>query len=719
MQRRGSRPCSTAMSIPAFSNGAPLVRSSFCSKTLLGGRCSVRLEPTTVISRRRPRFTTPRASVVDGGPGPSEDGEGLSEDADASSAAADEESAFVLEQDDAVPSEEDSTFILEEDSADIAFARGRPVRAKAVSVGDAALVGVITAIVYGLASTTRRLMFSSTPYTALVIDTSLSVLPSYAIQSLTRMLAGYVVSLVFSLVYAYVAFRVKFAAQALMLGIDVLQSIPLLSFLPGVVLGLIALFPAGARIGVELAAVLLLFTSMAWNMLLGFYQSLSGIPHDLQDVAKTFRLTPWKRFWVLEMPAGAIGLVWNSIISVAGGWFFLISIESFELGNRDFRLPGLGSYLAAAAEAGNYSAIAAALGVIVAIIIVIDFCVWRPLLAWSSKFKYGGGSSDAPKSFVFNVITRSPLLRSVARSFFIPAWESFVSLDFSRRRLSSTPKADVDLVPSPIAQASEKRLGSAILWGTRRGLKAVSTVLPWIAQAVFFSAVAVGCYRAGAVMRIIPAKQWMMLMTGAACTFGRVCAALALSLMWTVPVGIAIGRNPKLAERVQPIVQIAASVPATAVFPVCLAFLAQLGGGLQIGSVALMTLGTMWYVLVNVIAGTQAIPAELFDVDAVYGAGWVRRWRTLILPGIFPYLITGVVTAVGGAWNASIVSEYVVFRGGVMQTHGLGALISEAAASGNYALLLAGTVVMSVLVLLTNRFVWGPLQRLSETKYRI
>jgi NitT/TauT family transport system permease protein len=192
-------------------------------------------------------------------------------------------------------------------------------------------------------------------------------------------------------------------------------------------------------------------------------------------------------------------------------------------------------------------------------------------------------------------------------------------------------------------------------------------------------------------------------------------------LMWAVPVGIAIGRNPALAARVQPIVQIAASVPATALFPFVLISLAKLGGGLEIGSIALMTLGTMWYVLFNVIAGAQAIPAELFEVDSVYnrGGGWVRRWRTLVLPGIFPYLITGIVTAVGGAWNASIVSEYVVFRGGVMKAHGLGALISEAAACGNYPLLLAGTVVMSVLVLLTNRFVWGPLYRLAETKYRI
>jgi NitT/TauT family transport system permease protein len=708
------------------SGSAFLPRARTAPSTLHGAglrrRCRPRAGSGAPVPLTKRRCNTVRASATSGN-GSADAGDAAADDGDASASAADDEATFVLEEDDAA-SDEDATFVCEEDVTDAVLARGKPVRAPSIGVADAALVGVIMAVVYGLAATTRRFMFSSTPYTSLVIDTSLRVLPSYALQSLTRMLAGYVVSLVFSLGYAYVAFRVKFAAQALMLAIDVLQSIPLLSFLPGVVLGLIALFPAGARVGVELAAVLLLFTSMAWNMLLGFYQSLSGIPNDLQDVAQSFRLTPWKRFWVLELPAGGIGLIWNSIISVAGGWFFLISIESFELGNRDFRLPGLGSFLAAAAEAGDYAAIAAALAVIIAIIVVIDFCVWRPLLTWSSKFKHGGGGSsgDTPKSLVFNLLTRSLLVRSFSRNVFMPAWESFVSLDLPRmpRRRPASAAAG-GRRPPPLSPETQV-LHLVGRWGVhaaRRALGIVLVALPSVARLLFYIAVGVGSWRAGNVMRFIPRAQWATLMTGAACTFGRVCAALALSLLWTVPVGISIGRNPELAERVQPIVQIAASVPATAIFPVFLASLARLGGGLEVGSVALMTLGTMWYVLVNVIAGTQAIPAELFDVDAVYGRGWVRRWRTLILPGIFPYLVTGVVTAVGGAWNASIVSEYVVFRGGVMQTHGLGALISEAAAGGDYPLLLAGTVVMSVLVLLTNRFVWGPLQRLSETKYRI
>lgn len=643
--------------------------------------------------------------------------------------------------------EEEDTFVLEEELvASATEDEKRVIWSKLPNPGalfetsyptDVLIVLVIVAIVYGLVVTTGSL-FSSAPYSLLTIDTSLNVLPWYAAQSLTRMIAGYTVSLFFSMMYAYIAYRVKFAAKILMLAIDVLQSIPLLSFLPGVVLGLISIFP-GARIGVELAAVLLLFTSMAWNMLLGFYQSLCCIPKDLLDVAKAFQLSPWKRFWTLELPAGAIGLVWNSVISVAGGWFFLISIESFELGNRDFKLPGIGSFLAMAAETSNYSAIFSGLLVIIAIIVVIDFLIWRPLIAWSAKFTYGSSQSeeDRPRSAVLNALQKSTLVRSIHSGVVAPAWEKFVNYSFENRftsRLSSSQN-NVDFVSSSngvVDTISEKNIRThsslPILTILRRFIctatNIISPVLSKVIPPLIFSSVSIGVgysvWQSAGLVRTIPFETWVSIGTAALSTFGRVVVALSLSLLWTVPAGVSIGRNPKLSASIQPIVQVAASVPATALFPFVLLFLARLGGGLQIGSIALMMLGTMWYVLFNVIAGAQSIPSELFEVDSVYNKeGRIKRWRTLILPGIFPYLITGIVTAVGGAWNASIVSEYVVFQGGVMKTHGLGSLISEAAATGNYALLLAGTVVMSVLVLLTNKFVWGPLYRLAETKYRI
>lgn len=610
-------------------------------------------------------------------------------------------------------------------------------------VGDVLLAATLLAVSYGLVWTSAR-VFSASPYAALTISTSLSVLPWYAAQSLTRMVIGYVVSLLFSVGYAYTAYRVPLAAQALMLVIDVLQSIPLLSFLPAVVLGLIALFP-GTRLGVELAAVLLLFTSMAWNMVLGFYQSLCGIPRDLVEVATVLKMSGWKRFWVLEAPAGVIGLVWNSIMSVAGGWFFLISIESFTLGNRDFRLPGLGSFLAVAAEAADYRAIGAGLAVVVALVVAVDFLVWRPLIAWSSKFNYGGGGGQASgRSAVLSGLRRSGLVRTARERVLGPAWHSFVHLGSGGPAGAGAKSPTLAAVAAAATSRSPPTFSPATATGgggsaaaaavavpappARRGLSlppGVGKSATWLVRASFVAIVAAAAVAASVALFALPLATWGTLLTGAVLTFARVLAALALSLAWTVPVGVAIGRDPKLAARVQPLVQIAASVPATALFPFLLVGLAKMGGGLGVASILLMLLGTMWYVLFNVIAGAQAIPGELFEVDAVYGkdaSGWqrrVKRWRTLILPGIFPYLMTGVVTAVGGAWNASIVSEYVVFRGGVMSTRGLGATISAAASSGEYGVLLGGTALMAGMVLATNRLVWSPLIRMANDKYKL
>lgn len=598
-----------------------------------------------------------------------------------------------------------------------------------LTLTDVALVLCVVCVVYGLVVTTSNL-FSTTPYSSLSIQTSLSLLPSYAAQSLTRMTAAYLISLLFSISYAYLAYRFRFAASTLILLIDILQSIPLLSFLPGVVLALIAIFP-GARIGVELAAVFLLVTSMAWNLLLGFYQVLLGLPSDLHDVASAFQLSPWKRFWTLELPAGATSLVWNSVLSVAGGWFFLISIESFQLGARDFKLPGLGSFLAAAAEAADYPAICAALAVIVAIIVAVDFAVWRPLMAWTAKFNHSataaGTTEDRPKSIVLNALQKSSLVRAIHTTFIAPAWDDFVNLRY-RNPLTGSLLFNSSPLSTTSSTSAITQQQQHPVHTLRRAVCAVTSNVPHaLALALPFAAwpvLAVTAYAASTMVRTLSPQSWLLIGTSALATFARVLIALSLSLLWTIPAGVAIGRSPALARTVQPLVQVAASIPATALFPFVLLFLARLGGGLHAGSVALMMLGTMWYILFNVIAGAQAIPSELFDVDRVYtsDAGWKAKWttwRSLILPGVFPYLVTGVVTAVGGAWNASIVSEYVIFHGQILKTNGLGALISSAAAAGDYPLLLASTVVMSLLVLLTNKLVWAPLYNLAETKYRI
>lgn len=535
--------------------------------------------------------------------------------------------------------------------------------------------------------------FSGEYHQNLPIDTDLSVLPAYTAQTLLRMTVAYTISLIFTLIYAYTAYRFTLAATILIPLLDILQSIPVLSFLPGVVLALITLFP-GQRIGIELAAILLIFTGMTWNMTFSFYQSLCSIPRELKEAAKVYRLSGWERFWTLELPSGAIGLVWNSVMSVAGGWFFLIAIESFTLGDKSFQLPGLGSYLATAANQGNFPAIISGLIVLIGVIILMDFLIWRPLIAWVEKFKFQMvDATNVPQSSVLDFIRRSPTLKLLALQ--IISWQDRCHHYFPKKKL------DPKLTP------------------LHRGKTSLEKWVNWLLTGGFTFIILWGIWEAILLLKDLNFEDWKQVFLGAIFTAFRVICALILSLVLTVPIGVAIGRNPRLAQILQPLVQIAASVPATALFPLLLLGLTQIGGGLQIGSIVLMMLGTMWYLLFNVIAGSQAIPSELFEAAEIYKLSLVQRWMSLILPGIFPYLITGIITAVGGAWNASIVSEYVQFKGQVIQTTGLGETISRATATGNFPLLLAATSVMSLLVVLTNRLIWRRLYRLAHEKYQL
>ncbi|MCM0592893.1 MAG: ABC transporter permease subunit [Gloeotrichia echinulata IR180] len=557
---------------------------------------------------------------------------------------------------------------------------------------DGLLILLIVAFAVAIVKTGSQ--FSGTFQGNLTISTDISALPGYTAQTLVRMTLAYFLSLFFTLIYSYTAYRYRVAAMVMIPLLDILQSIPVLSFLPGVVLALIALFP-GQRIGIELASILLIFTGMTWNMTFSFYQSLQSIPRELLEAAQIYRLNLWHRFWTLELPAGVIGLVWNSVMSVAGGWFFLIAIESFTLGDKDFRLPGLGSFLASAASKGDFKAIFWGLTLLIGVIVAIDFFVWRPLIAWAEKFKLEMvESQDAPQSWVLDIFRRSPTLKILSDSIFRPLQAAL----------------DDGLIRSfPVRTLPVNAQGN-LHW-----LKFVN----WLFVSGFALIVLWGTWEAVLLLRTLTWDNWLQVIKGAVFTALRVTIALILSLLWTVPVGVAIGRNRRLAQILQPIVQIAASVPATALFPILLLGLTHIAGGLQIGAIALMMLGTMWYLLFNVIAGAQSIPSDLIEAAWVYKLSLVERWRTLILPAIFPYLVTGIITAVGGAWNASIVSEYVTFQGRVITTSGLGATISNATATGNFSLLLAATTVMSLLVVMTNRLVWRPLYRLAQEKYQL
>jgi len=518
-----------------------------------------------------------------------------------------------------------------------------------------------------------------------------SHLPLYAAYSLLRITIAYVLSLAFTLVYGYVAAYNPRAERIMIPLLDILQSIPVLSFLPGVMLAMVALFPHH-QVGVEMGAILLIFTGQVWNMAFSFYSSLKSIPRDMREAAKIYRFNWYQRFTQFELPFAAIGLVWNSMMSVAGGWFFLMACEMFVLGNDDFRLPGLGSYLQTAASAGDTEAILWGVGTMIAVIVLLDQIVWRPVIAWAEKFKVEQvESTDAPQSWFLDLMQKSRLLHRLRKKAINPVRER-LGLHFARGY-----HPDQEEAPPAIWK----------VW-VGRAIAAIAVL------AVFYAMT-----RAFGMLTQLNADDVRQILQGAAATFGRVLAALLIGALWTVPVGVAIGFNPKLARIAQPLAQIAASVPATALFPVVLAVLIRIGGGLGLGSILLLLLGTQWYILFNVIAGAMAIPTDLKEASSVFKFTTAQRWRRVILPGIFPYLITGLVTASGGAWNASIVAEYFRLNGQTFTTVGLGATISRATDSGNFALLLGSTIVMSIVVVTVNRLVWRRLYRLASNRYTL
>jgi NitT/TauT family transport system permease protein len=556
---------------------------------------------------------------------------------------------------------------------------------------DLLLFGVLVAAGYGIVRATAG--WREPIPARLEVDLSPWQLPRYAGLSTLRMAFAYLLSLVFSLVYARLAVASRAAERVMLPLLDILQSIPILSFMPGVVLALAALLP-GRTLGLELAAIVLIFTSQAWNMAFSFHQSLITIPTQLSEAARIYRLGFWQRFSRLELPFGAIALIANSMMSWAGGWFFLMASEQFTLGAKDLRLPGLGSYLAHAAELGDTHALLLGLLTLVAVILLLDQLIWRPLVAWSDRFKVEQSTSgDASTSPVLEILRGSELVAQTRRALGpalrrLDAWLTLVT-DRSARQ------------PFDPRRAARRRalgvvVGGAALVGTIWGLVAAIHALAGLNSA-----------------------DWNILVRSAAATFTRTGIALVIAVAWTVPVGVAIGMNPRWAQRAAPIVQTIASVPATAVFPVLLLVLLQLPGGLNVAAVALMLLGTQWYVLFNVIAGASAIPSDLREAARTFRLSGFQRWRRLILPAIFPYLVTGMITATGGAWNASIVSEYVSFGGKKISTTGLGAVIAEAADNGNGRLLLAGTLVMALVVIATNRLLWRRLYRLAEVRFRL
>ncbi|MBK9064512.1 MAG: ABC transporter permease subunit [Acidobacteria bacterium] len=568
--------------------------------------------------------------------------------------------------------------------------RGRnPVARAPGAAVDVLIFIAIGAAVAGVVALAQRWEAPIRP--TVEIDLSPSALPGYTLLSLSRGFAAYLLSLVFTLVYGTIAAHGKRAEKILIPLLDIGQGIPVLGFLPGLVLGMVALFPR-TNVGLELACIVMIFTGQVWNMTFSYIASLRSIPNELNEVARIHRFSFWKRFRTVEVSSSVIGLVWNSMMSMAGGWFFLTVNEAFTLGDRDFRLPGVGSYMAVAIEKGDKAAMAWAVLAMTVMIVAVDQLLWRPLVAWSQRFRTAEVSGEPEAhSWVLDLLRRSAVLRRMR---------------LKRRRRPKAPAA-------PLPPPPENAPGSADA-GAR-----VRAALLFVLGFGAFAAALLGAWKLVRLLSAVTPHDWLLLAAALGATFLRTLGALALAVAWTLPVGILVGRSPTWSRRLQPIVQIVASFPAPMLFPLVTGALLAFHVPFSVIAAVLMLLGAQWYVLFNVLAGASAVPPDLIEAADVYGVAGSARWRKLFLPAVFPYLVTGLVTAAGGAWNASIVAETLVSGGRTLETFGLGSLITKATREANFPLLAAGVLTMSFALVLINRTVWRRLSRLAETKYAL
>lgn len=549
-----------------------------------------------------------------------------------------------------------------------------------------ALIGLLATVAW----LGRGMWLPFTPEAPPAVDLAPANLPYYAGRSLLRMFLALGASLAFTLVVASWAARSPRAALVILPGLDILQSVPVLGFLSATVTFFLALAP-GRLLGLELASIFAIFTSQVWNLTFAFYHSLLTLPREQAEALRLHGLSAWRRFTHFELPAGMIPLVWNGMMSFGGGWFFLAASEAITVLNQELLLPGVGSYLAVAIKARDIGALGWALFAMALMILLVDRGFWRPLVAWSEKFKLEESRAAAvPHSEVLDVLRRSRLA------------------DWVRGRLTRADEA-VDRL--------WRRLG-------RRGAAAPDPRRAELAD----RALAVGLWVVVGVLALrgaafiatgVAGAEALRVLGLGALTLLRVAGVVALSAVLWTPVGVWIGLNPRVAQIAQPVVQVLAAFPANFLFPfVTIAFL-RFQLSLEWGGAILMALGAQWYVLFNTIGGAMGIPNDLHEMARDLGLrGW-SRWRALILPGIFPAWVIGALTAAGGAWNASIVAEVVTWGDKRLTATGLGAYITEATAVGDWPRTVLGVAVMSAYVVTLNHLLWRPLSRLAETRYRL
>jgi NitT/TauT family transport system permease protein len=550
------------------------------------------------------------------------------------------------------------------------------------------VVGTMVLLVYGGEETTLPL--SALDVAPVSLDPA--NLPHYALRTTMRMLLAIICSTVFTFVYSAIAAKSRRAEMVLIPLLDILQSVPILGFLTFTVVFFLNLFP-GKVLGAELACVFAIFTSQAWNMTFSMYQSIRGVPKDLEEATQSFQLSGWQRFWRLEVPYAMPGLIWNAMMSMSGGWFFVVASEAITVGNTVVTLPGVGSYVALAIEKRDLAAIGYAILTMFLVIVAYDQLLFRPIVAWADKFRFEQtASGNAPTSWMLDLFRRTRGWRAVTHPFAV------LNRAFSNMHIA---------LPASMQFYSSKEGPPSrvidVLWYL---LIAVGTGYAALKAYQYLSA------------NLAPSDVYVAVGDGFV-TLIRVVVLIALaSLVW-VPIGVWIGLRPRLAERVQPLAQFFAAFPANLAFPVVVVAIVHYGLNPNIWLSPLMILGTQWYILFNVIAGASAFPTDLKEAASDFHLkGW-RWWVKVILPGIFPYYITGAVTASGGSWNASIVAEVASWGDTHLTAKGLGAYIAAATEAGDFPRVVLGIATMCVLVTLFNRLLWRPLYAFGERRLRL
>ena len=528
------------------------------------------------------------------------------------------------------------------------------------------------------------------------LSRDISLIPYYTARTVLRMFLAFAAALLFTFAYGYAAAKSTRARRVMLPLLDILQSVPVLGFLSITVTGFLALFP-GSLLGVECASIFAIFTAQAWNMTFGFYHSLITIPPELQEAASVYHLSRWQRFTKVELPTSAIGLMWNSMMSFGGGWFFVAQSEAISVLNKNIKLPGLGSYMAAAVEAGDSRAAVCAIVMMITTIVLLDQLLWRPLVAWAEKFKLEQTEAkDSPTSWVLSLLQRSYLLPWLSRR-----------IGKVLGRLSQRASTAISDLTRTI-----ERPGAPI--------RSLLRMAAWAVIALVLGRLALEAIGIAKQLRTdLTGSEMLHVAWLGVLTLLRVVAMTVIAtLIWT-PIGVWIGLRPRVARIAQPIAQIAASFPVNMTFPFIVALFISAHIPINLGSVLLMALGTQWYILFNVIAGAMAIPTDLREAATLFGMHGRRLWRTLIIPAIFPFWVTGALTATGGAWNASIVAEVATWGDNKLVADGLGAYIAQVTEKGDQPAIYFSITVMALFVVAINRVFWRRLYDLAERKFRL